>query len=142
MFKDLRVCHAGQRGGHGDRYRHRRGLRDHCQSFVDDVLMPPIAREPLLLLRKRPWWTSNQAELEAVKGVGPATAKKIIANRPYMYLDELSKAGLSARKIKSFKSSHCRGAVVPATPAAAKETGKIGEAAPKAVDPYPARLWT
>jgi DNA uptake protein ComE-like DNA-binding protein len=26
--------------------------------------------------------TGSQAELEAVKGVGPATAKKIIANRP------------------------------------------------------------
>ena len=49
--------------------------------------------------------TASQAELEAVKGVGPATAKKIIANRPYKSLDELSKAGLSAKKVESFKSS-------------------------------------
>lgn len=82
--------------------------------------------------------TGSQAELEAVKGVGPATAKKIIANRPYQSLEELSKAGLSAKKVKSFKSSlTVGGAIAPATPAAAKETGKIGEAAPKAAEPGP-----
>jgi competence protein ComEA len=84
--------------------------------------------------------TASQAELEAVKGVGPATAKKIIANRPYKSLDELSKAGLSPKKVESFKSSlTVGGALAPATPAAAKNekssakvTGKKGEAAPKA----------
>ena len=89
--------------------------------------------------------TASQAELEAVKGVGPATAKKIIANRPYKSLDELSKAGLSAKKIESFKSSlTVGGAPAPAAPAAAKETGKKGEAAPttkakeqKAAEPGP-----
>jgi competence protein ComEA len=82
--------------------------------------------------------TASQAELEAVKGVGPATAKKIIANRPFKSLDELSKAGLSAKKIESFKSSLTVGGVpAPAAPAAAKEekksakeTRKKGEAAP------------
>ena len=69
--------------------------------------------------------TASQAELEAVKGVGPATAKKIIANRPYKSLDELSKAGLSAKKMASFKSSlTVGGAVAPAAPAAAKEEKK------------------
>jgi len=77
--------------------------------------------------------TASQEELEAVKGVGPATAKKIIANRPYKSLDELSKAGLSAKKVESFKSSlTVGGAPAPASPAATKETGKKGEAAPKA----------
>ena len=82
--------------------------------------------------------TASLAELEAVKGVGPATANKIIANRPYKSLDELNKAGLSAKKIESFKSSlTVGGAVAPAAPAAAKEekksakeTKKKGEAAP------------
>lgn len=83
--------------------------------------------------------TASQAELEAVKGVGPATAKKIIANRPFKSLDELSKAGLSAKKIESFKSSLTVGeAPAPVAPAAAKEgkksaketTRKKGEAAP------------
>ena len=77
--------------------------------------------------------TASQAELEAVKGVGPASAKKIIANRPYKSLDELSKAGLSAKMVDSFKSSlTVGGAPAPASPAATKETGKKGEAAPKA----------
>jgi competence protein ComEA len=94
--------------------------------------------------------TASQAELEAVKGVGPATANEIIANRPYKSLDELSKAGLSANKIESFKSSlTAGGATTPSTPAvtkeekkSAKQAGKKGEAAPttkakepKAVEP-------
>ena len=82
--------------------------------------------------------TASQAELEAVKGVGAATAKKIIANRPYKSLDELSKAGLSAKKIESSKSSlTVGGAPAPAAPAAAteekksaKDTKKKTEAAP------------
>ena len=49
--------------------------------------------------------TASMAELEAVKGVGAATAKKIIAGRPYKSLDEMSKAGLSARKIRALESS-------------------------------------
>jgi competence protein ComEA len=75
--------------------------------------------------------TASQAELEAVKGIGPATAKKIIANRPYKSLDELSKAGLSAKKIESAKSTlTVGGAPAPAAPAPSKETKKKGEAAP------------
>ncbi len=96
--------------------------------------------------------TASQAELEAVKGVGPATANKIIANRPYKSLDELTKAGLSAKKIESFKSAlTVGGAPTPTPPAAvkgdkktAKETRKKGEAAPttqakeqKAAEPGP-----
>jgi competence protein ComEA len=81
--------------------------------------------------------TASQAELEGVKGVGPATAKKIIAHRPYKSLDELSKAGLSAKKIKSFTSSlTVSGTAAPVAPLAAKETkksaketGKKGEVA-------------
>ena len=49
--------------------------------------------------------TASQGELAAVKGMGPATAGKIIANRPYKSLEELRRAGLSARKIRSLKSS-------------------------------------
>jgi DNA uptake protein ComE-like DNA-binding protein len=36
--------------------------------------------------------TATQKELEDIKGVGPATAKKIIAARPYKSVDELKKA--------------------------------------------------
>ena len=47
--------------------------------------------------------TATQAQLEAVKGIGPATAKKIVDNRPYAGLDDLKKAGLSAKEITEFK---------------------------------------
>ena len=47
--------------------------------------------------------SASEKELEALPGVGPATAKKITANRPYKSVDELSKAGLSAKKIETLK---------------------------------------
>jgi competence ComEA-like helix-hairpin-helix protein len=47
--------------------------------------------------------SATQAELEAVKGVGPVTAQKIIDNRPYNSLSDLKKAGLSPKEITVFK---------------------------------------
>ena len=71
--------------------------------------------------------TASQAELEAVTGVGPAAAKKIIANRPYKSLDELSKAGLSANQVESFKSSlTIGGAAAPAAVPASRSAGCTG----------------
>ena len=46
--------------------------------------------------------TASTAELVAIKGIGPATAKKIIAGRPYAAVSDLSKAGLSAKQIAEF----------------------------------------
>ena len=46
---------------------------------------------------------ASQKDLEAIKGVGPATAKKIIASRPYKSVDELSKAGLNAKAVDAIK---------------------------------------
>ena len=37
-------------------------------------------------------------ELEELPGVGPATAKKIIAGRPYSKVDDLAKAGVPAAR--------------------------------------------
>jgi competence protein ComEA len=72
-----------------------------------------------------------------IKGVGPATAKKIIANRPYKSLDELSKAGLSAKKVESFKSSLAVGAPASAAPAASKEEKKSAKEAKKKSEAAP-----
>jgi competence protein ComEA len=47
--------------------------------------------------------TASQKELQKLKGVSPATAKKIIAGRPYHSVDELSKAGVPAKTIKVIK---------------------------------------
>lgn len=80
--------------------------------------------------------TASEKELEALKGIGPATAKKIIENRPYKSVDELSKAGLSAKTIKDLKPLVTVGPAVaePAKPAEAAPS-KVAEpkAAPKKV---------
>jgi len=75
--------------------------------------------------------SATQQELEAVKGVGAATAKKIIAGRPYKSLDELTKAGLSAKKIAPLKP-YLTVAGAPAAPAPAPAVEKKPVAAPAA----------
>jgi Helix-hairpin-helix motif len=44
--------------------------------------------------------TASEAELVSVPGIGTSTAKKIIADRPYSSVGDLSKAGISAASIK------------------------------------------
>jgi competence protein ComEA len=72
---------------------------------------------------------ATQKELEDVKGVGPATAKKIIAGRPYKSVDELSKAGISTKAIDSMKPFVKVGSVqtAPVATAAAKATAAVKE---------------
>jgi DNA uptake protein ComE-like DNA-binding protein len=43
--------------------------------------------------------TATEAELEALPSVGAATAKKIVAGRPYATVSDLSKAGLTPKTI-------------------------------------------
>jgi len=88
---------------------------------------------------------ATQAELEAVKGIGPVTAQKIIDHRPYKSLTELKKAGLSPKAIKELKPFlTAKAAPAPATaaPAAAPEAKPAAEPAAakgkKAKAPEPA----
>jgi competence protein ComEA len=48
--------------------------------------------------------TATQSQLEALPGVGEATAKKIIAGRPYSKVSDLEKAGVPKSTIDKIKS--------------------------------------
>ena len=78
--------------------------------------------------------SASQAELEAVKGIGPVTAKKIIDNRPYTSLTDLKKAGLSSKQITEFKSflvaKPAPGAPAAATVPKSAKTSQPGAAKP------------
>lgn len=76
--------------------------------------------------------SASEKELEALPGVGPATSKKIVLNRPYKSPDELSKAGLSAKAIETLKPLVTVGSVTPpkepATKASAVAPTKVAPA--------------
>ena len=58
--------------------------------------------------------TATQSDLEALPGVGPATAKKIIAGRPYATVADLSKAGVPKSTIDKISPMVTVGAGAPA----------------------------
>jgi len=58
----------------------------------------PVASGPVNLN------TATEKQLEDLPGIGPATAKKIVAGRPYASVDDLTKAGVSASTIDKFRS--------------------------------------
>jgi DNA uptake protein ComE-like DNA-binding protein len=68
--------------------------------------------------------SASEKDLETLPGVGAATAKKIIAGRPYSSASDLSKAGVSAATIKKITPLATFGsgapAAVPAKSAASK----------------------
>ena len=67
----------------------------------------------------------GEADLEAVKGIGAATAKKIIANRPYKSLDELAtKAGIPETNVKKLKRELTVGSALTAPSSAAAPAQK------------------
>jgi DNA uptake protein and related DNA-binding proteins len=45
--------------------------------------------------------TASEADLDKLPGVGPATAKKIIAGRPYASVNDLTRSGIPAKTIQN-----------------------------------------
>jgi competence protein ComEA len=75
---------------------------------------------------------ASQKELESIKGVGPAMAKKIVAGRPYKSVDELLKAGLSTKQVEAIKPFVTVGSAAPAKEAPAKAATTVAPAKPAA----------
>lgn len=87
--------------------------------------------------------SASVTELESLPGVGPAIAKKIIDNRPYKSIDELTKAGLSKKAIDKLRPMVTVGAAAPAAapPAAASKTAPAAAKAKAAAEkPAAAKL--
>jgi DNA uptake protein ComE-like DNA-binding protein len=72
--------------------------------------------------------TGSEKDLEALPRVGPATAKKIIAGRPYAAVADLSKAGVPANTIDEITPL----VTVGAAPAAAAAVPAVATSAPPA----------
>src|SRR5262249_11408769 len=71
--------------------------------------------------------TATQKELEKLPGVGEATAKKIIAGRPYTTVSDLTKAGVAAKTVEKITPLVAIGGEpAKALPSA---TGKVDETA-------------
>jgi len=79
---------------------------------------------------------ATEKELEDLPGVGPATAKKIIAGRPYGSVADLSKAGVPAKTIQKITPLVAVGAA-PAAAAAPTPAATAPAAPPPAKSSSP-----
>ena len=91
--------------------------------------------------------SATQSELESLPGVGAATAKKIIAGRPYSSVQDLSRAGVSADTIEKIRPlvKAGRSSATAAEPAKAEKAAgatKEDKAAKPAPDEERVRAYT
>jgi DNA uptake protein ComE-like DNA-binding protein len=82
---------------------------------------------------------ASEKELEGLPGVGPATAKKIMAGRPYGSVADLSKAGVPAKTIEKITPlvsvGAGPGAAAAPAPATAPPAKSAGPSAAKPPEP-------
>ncbi|HEX3530980.1 MAG TPA: helix-hairpin-helix domain-containing protein [Thermoanaerobaculia bacterium] len=118
--------------------RAKNGLRIASLGIVMSLMLAAL---PALAAKAAPTTpvninTATQAQLEALPGIGAATAKKIIAGRPYASVGELSKAGVSAKTLQQITPMVTVGttaaAPAPVTPKPAAAPAPAAPAAPAA----------
>jgi hypothetical protein len=110
-------------------------------AFAQSNTSPGPAAQPKVDLN-----TATEKELDSLPGVGRATAKKIIAGRPYSSVSDLSHSGLSKRQIDQITPLVTAGS--PAAPSANREAppapappaSTAQSAAPPAA-PAPGMVW-
>jgi len=78
--------------------------------------------------------SASEADLDKLPGIGKATAKKIIASRPYQSVEDLSKAGVSKSTIDKIAPLVTTGPVAP-PPAAAPRASTAPPPSQKAAAP-------
>src|SRR5262249_54057232 len=81
--------------------------------------------------------TASEKDLESLPGVGPATAKKIVAGRPYSSVSDLSNAGVPGGAIWKI-SSMVRAGAGAAASSGAPSGSKNPSAAPAPAESAPA----
>jgi hypothetical protein len=79
--------------------------------------------------------TGSEQELIDLPGIGPALAKKIIANRPYSSASELSKASVPARTIKKITPMVTTGSASAAAPTVTPATSSKKADSPSTAAP-------
>src|ERR1700686_4246504 len=82
--------------------------------------------------------SATQQELEALPGVGEATARKIIAGRPYSSVDDLARAGVPASTIDKIRSQVTAKGAPKASSAKAADSKTAENPAAKAEKATPA----
>jgi hypothetical protein len=66
--------------------------------------------------------SASEKDLNSLPGVGPATSKKIVSNRPYSSVDDLKKAGVTQSQIEKIRPM-----VTVSSPGAAESSGVTGK---------------